>query len=201
MKFAIPFVAALFGSTAVMAATTGVEATFSGSGTAGINVPTLTLVNTGDLGDITGFTLTVGQAATHGIDGWETRTGSSPGIVPTYNPNDFNLSGGGQYDIVGIAFTGFTPGSIFAIGFDVDLNSSNSNEDYRTDVLDGGTLTVTFSGGVVDQFDFDLTPQAFNQSSYVYADSVASAVPLPAGLPLMLTALGGAALLARRKRA
>ena len=196
MKITPILVAGLFCSSSAYAATTGVKATFSGS----TNVPTLLLENTGDLGDITSFSILVGLAGTHGIDGWANPV-LGAGIVPTYNPNDFNLGQGGQYDIVSITFTGFTPGKAFAVDFDVDLNASNTNEDYRTDVLPGGLLTVGFSGGLTTEFGFDLTPTSTTQSSYEYANSIASAVPLPAGLPLMLAALGGMALLARRKRA
>lgn len=189
------YAVALLTAGAAQAATTGVQAVFSGSDE---NVPTLTLTNIGDTGSISGFSMTVGPAATYGIDGWENPV-VPLGVTPTYNPNDFDLNGGGQYDTVGITFTGFTSGLSFSIDFDVDTNFGNTVQDYRTDFLPGGLLVVEFTGGTVSQIDFDLTPASTTQSSYTYSDT--AVIPVPAGLPLMLTALAGAAVVQRRRKA
>lgn len=197
MKRTLLTIAALFVAGSASAATTGFSLTVSDN----LNVPTLVLTNTGDSGEITGLNIAIGNTD-YNFDA-AYNSSSTGGVIATLDATlDGNYSGGLRSNNAIYTFTSFDPTDVFTFDLDVDIDNSNTVEDYRIRMLPGGSITVTFAGGEIGSLFADLTPTTGNNSSpYFYSASFTAApVPLPAGLPLMLTALGGAAVLARRKR-
>lgn len=196
-----PLAAALLIGGTASAATTGFTLTIGGS----TNIPTVTLTNAGDLGSITAFSITMGNADDFNFDGVQSESGSA-GVLTTLTMGDYNINGGstaaGRYSTISYSATGFDPGTQFAYSVDVDSNYGNTTQNYISTLLPGGSFAVTFAGGVQSSFLIDLTATPENNSApYSYSAFATSAeVPLPAALPLLLTALGGAAMVTRRKR-
>lgn len=187
-------------SGAANAATTGFTLTIGGS----TNIPTVTLTNAGDLGEITAFSITMGDADNFNFDGVASRVASA-GVGAGLTMGDTNINGGdtpvGRYSTIAFTAINFMPGGVFTFSVDVDSNYGNTTENYITTLLPGGSFDVTFAGGLQETFSIDLTATPENNSApYSYAASVTSAVPLPAALPLLLTALGGAALVSTRRK-
>lgn len=121
------------------------EMLFSGSA----NVPTVKLTNTSTLEQITEFTLTIGNTGynfdalyqvVHNVGGY---TLLSP---------DSNSGGGARSNVDHVTFTGFDPNEYFQFGTDIDIDNSDTGEDYRTVMFNNGSnpnavLTVKFSNG------------------------------------------------------
>ncbi|WP_425099543.1 VPLPA-CTERM sorting domain-containing protein [Tropicibacter sp. S64] len=201
MKVMLSLTAALLLGTGASAATTGFSLGIAGDN----NVPTLTLTNTGDLGEIVGFDVTMGVSG-YNFDGVGAEYPTS-GVVATLVTGDYNTTGGntaaGRYTTISYTSTGFVSGKNFAYTVDVDSNYANNIQDYQTRMLPGGSFTVHFSGGLTNLLTIDLSPTTGNDSEpYFYSASVTdvAAVPLPAGLPLLIAALGGAVALTRKRR-
>lgn len=197
MKHILSSLAALSLAGTASAATTGFSLSINGNN----NIPTLVVTNTGDSGDISGLTLSIGNTAYNFDAAYNTSSVGS--VLATLDAAlDTNDSGGLRSDTAVFTFSSFNPLDAFTFDVDVDVDSSNTTEDYQLRMLPGGSMTVNFTGGEIGSLFVDLTPTTGNNSEpYSYAASFTPApVPLPAGLPLMLTALGGAAFLARRKR-
>ncbi len=170
------------------------------------NTPTLELTNTGAV-DITSFSMSIGDTG-YNIDEIYTISSSSGTFTSAVILGD-QAQSGIRVDIFGIAFTGFGPGDIARWSVDVDVDSSNSSEDYRSVFFNNGAqpnsvITVAFA---------DLSSAVFTlpddldglDASYLFsaeAESSSTVVPLPAALPLMGAALAGLGLIsARRGRA
>lgn len=208
MKLAI-FAAALLTAGAVQAATTGVTVSITGAnpGQASGNVPTISVMNSGDLGELIGLSVTIGDLD-YNFDGVEDEVAT--GLTSfSLDVGDRNLSSPnnatGRFDTIVYSFTGFDAGDSFDFAVDVDEDNRNSSENFAIRMLPGGSMTFLFAGGVADKLVLDLTPSQGDSDPYSYralasGDPSPAPVPLPAGLPLMLTALGGAAFVARRKR-
>ncbi|MFW2541476.1 VPLPA-CTERM sorting domain-containing protein [Primorskyibacter sp. 2E107] len=204
MKTVFSLLASLLLGTAASAATTGFSLGIAGDN----NIPTLTLTNTGDLGEIIGFDVTMGVSG-YNFDGvTNSSEAASAGVSTTLTVGDYNTSGGstsaGRYTTISYTSTGFTSGGSFSYAVDVDSNYANNIQNYQTRMLPGGSFSVYFSGGLTSSLTIDLTPTAGNMSEpYFYSASVTDAapVPLPAGLPLLIAALGGAVALTRKRRA
>jgi hypothetical protein len=151
--------------------------------------------------------------------------------VDVIGSNSFEWYGKGRYlDMNGSTRTpgrikttigGLTAGKAYTLGFDYGYNRNQG----RTEQLSFGIAGLS---GAINPADFALvTAPAFRKALYrftatapshnlVFADTgttpkdiggaildnvTISAVPLPAGLPLLAAALGGLALLRRRRRA
>ncbi len=199
MKLTALTAAAIISAGAASASTTGFMLDFSGS----VNTPTLALSNTGDLGDITGFTLSLGDTSRN-FDSASNAGATTGTFTFTLDSSlDTNSSGGLRADSVAFTFGGFNPGEVFGFRTDVDIDNRNSRESYINSVLNGGSIVVNFAGGLTDSLFVDLTRPDGEavQPSYSYTAVVKgpAAVPLPAGLPLLLAGLGALGI-ARRKR-
>lgn len=197
MKHILSTLAALSLAGTASAATTGFSLSIGGSD----NIPTLVVTNTGDSGDISGLTLSIGDTAYNFDAAYNTSSVGS--VLATLDAAlDTNDSGGLRSNTAVFTFSSFNPTDSFTFDVDVDVDNSDTGENYQLRMLPGGSMTVNFTGGEIGSLFVDLTPTTGNNSEpYSYAASFTPApVPLPAGLPLMLTALGGAAFLARRKR-
>ena len=117
------------------------------------NTPTLTLTNTSTVESIVGFTLALEQTEFN-FDAYQSFF-SSPGITQTLNRPDSDYNGGLRADDISLSFTGFTPGRSTRSTFDIDQDSSDTIEDYRTILFDlngseannNALVTVLFSGG------------------------------------------------------
>lgn len=163
------------------------------------NVPTMTLTNTSSAGvELTSFRFFIGDSG-YNID--EVYTISAPGMTAVLTEGDA-AQGGARPDAFTIAFTGFEPGESASWDVDVDVDSANTVEDYRTVFFNNGdgsgnaTLAAAFSTGNVLNFtlpDFDPAP-----ASYSFAVS-SSPVPLPAALPLLGAGLAALGVAARRR--
>lgn len=181
------------------AATTGFSLQITGSDN---NVPSLTLSNTGDQGDISSLLLTIGNTA-YNFDAAFNATQVVGSFTFNLGPSlDTNTGGGLRSDNVSYTFGDFGAGEVFGFRVDIDRDNNNTLEDYRSKFLPGGSALVSFDNGLVDSFLVDLTPTADNNSEpYVYsASSSVAPVPLPAGLPLLLAGLGAMGLFRRARR-
>ena len=94
-------------------------------------MPYLELRNTSDAGQITQFTLTIGDT-TKNFD-WATLIEASPGVKFTLQGLDA-VTGSLKNDVLTINFTGFDPGDFvrFRTGLSPDSSSASPIVDYRT---------------------------------------------------------------------
>lgn len=185
------------GASTASAATLGFTLTISGSGQTGANEPRFVLTNNSASAQITDFDFGIGNTG-YNFDGFYNIIAPAGG---TASANvDANTNGGSRVDVINAAFTGFDAGENAQWNVDVDIDTLNTFEDYRTVLWNNGAalntvFTATFSTG--DTLSVT-APDAAVVSSYTFSASSAPAVPLPAGLPLVLTGLAGFALLKRR---
>jgi len=205
MKFTALSLAAVLMAGTASAATTAFTLDISGDR----NVPVFSLSNVGDQGDITGFTLSLGDL-TRNFDSAHNATASTGSFGFALGPNlDTNTGGGLRANSVDFTFTDFNPGEIFGFEADIDRDNSNTLENYITSLLPGGSIVVNFAGGTTSSLFIDLT-RPFSEAplaaySYTAALSVPPPikpplVPLPAGLPLLLAGLGALGIARRARR-
>lgn len=195
--FALAAAATLIAGTA-SAATTGFSLGINGNN----NTPTLTLENTGDMGKISGITVSIGDLA-YNFDAAYQASATSGSFGFTLGSDLDTATGGGlRADSASYKFTDFGSTEKFQFKLDIDIDNKNSMEDYVLRLLPKGSVFVTFEGGLVDSLFADLTPTAGNNSEpYFYAVSETLApVPLPAGLPLLVLGLGALGLVRRARR-
>lgn len=147
------------------------------------NIPTFALTNSSDTANIESFSMTIGDTSRNFDTGTVT---SAPGISFTLNSPDTNLSGGIRSDLVDFSFSfGFEPGATFSFTADVDIDSSNTTQDYRSVLFNNGAapnsvITLGFSGGLNLSQEM---PDASFLSSYSFSQS--EVIPGPAIAPLV----------------
>lgn len=184
---------------AAHAATTGFELVFEGS----VNLPQVSVTNTGDVGSISAFTITIGDTAFN-FDATDSEVASA-GITATRGAGiDSNNLGGLRSDTISYTFTGFTPGRSFEFRTDIDRDNANTAEDFRTRVLPNGSISVSFTDGLTGSLFADLSDGANTTGNrFAFAASVSDVapVPLPAGLSLLALGLGALAVARRRRKA
>ncbi|WP_136634875.1 VPLPA-CTERM sorting domain-containing protein [Pseudooceanicola onchidii] len=195
----------LLTATAATAGTLGYGLTISGSSSVGanFNVPKLSLSNTGDTGEITAFSITVGDTD-YNFDYFSGALTPPAGGTVSITLGD-QTNGGVRYDEVALAFTDFGPGEMSSFFLDIDSDSANTVESFREVLFDNGpalnsVVSVSFSTGdilsmVLPDSQTQLTTYSFGQSKIVDA-----AVPLPASIPLLLAGLGALGVVRSRRR-
>lgn len=205
------------GAADALTVTAAFELTLSGN----TNVPTMTLVNTGDAGfRITGFGLSAGPT-NRGWDYVQSLVAPAGGTATLLAPDDAN--NGARAYAIEIGFTDFDATEQASWIADLDTDTGNLTLDYRTTLFNNGSapnaaLSVAFESLVpglsVAPFaiSFDLPDGTAGQSAYVFSGlrsfelpdptgpGGSAAVPVPAAAPLLIAAMAGLAAVARRSR-
>ena len=177
-----------------------------------INVPKFFLTNTSTAQDLVMFTLTVGDTA-FGFDDVYCPTSarcsggtgfSAPaGGTMVASGGTSTIQGAPRPDFAEFAFTDFDPGEVASWRMDIDSDNANDFVDFRSILIGNGAATpnavatVKFGNGQVVTFTLPETPGVDTGTTARYTFE-ASVVPVPAPVALLLSALGGMALLRRR---
>lgn len=188
-------------ASASQAATTTIGFTFDISGDA--NVPDMVLTNTSASALINGVSLTIGDTDMN-FDQVYTGINTAPVGGGFSIVTGDTAQGGARTDLVALSFTGFGAGLFSEFGVDVDRDTVDTVEDYRDIFFNNGgqdnaELTVSFSTGHTLSL---IMGDGVRQRDYHFSlsDRVAiSTVPLPAGLPLLVGALGLVGFAGRRR--
>lgn len=193
-------------TTASQAATLGFELTISnlldGNGST-TNVPLMTLENTSSSALLTRFTMTIGDTGFNYDAIYFFNP--SPGGTMTLIAGDMDSADAGgnaaRVDTGIIDFTSFDPGETADWRVDIDVDTSDTLEDYRTVLFNNGAATpnaafsATFDTGAV--LTVVATDLPATQTSYTFA--AVQPIPVPAALPMLMAGVGGLAFLRRRK--
>jgi hypothetical protein len=184
---------AVFAGTAAHASVIGFQITLDGD----VNIPTITLVNQSDTALITNFMMTIGNTAYN----WDAVVNvvNPAGGGSILNMPDNNLSGGARSNVIDIDFSGFDPTEFSSFDGDVDIDSSDTSEDFRTVLFNNGGaanshVLVSFSNGT--SLGLDLSDGTPGLTSYTF--SASQDVPVPAGAAMMIGGLAGLTWLRRR---
>jgi len=191
---------ALAVSTPARATLIGVQLDLSGS----TNVPTFELTNTSTSAEIETFIFTIGDTSRN-FDGVEniTETNLPLSFNSVLNSPDDNLAGAVRSNQLNFDFADFNPGGSFGFDADVDIDSANTVEDYRSVFFNNGgepnsVASVVFSNGMT--LDFTLGDQpAPLANAFTFTASRTIGVPVPGTLALFATGLLVAAGLTRRR--
>lgn len=189
--------ASLFGAALMTAATAShaavirFELTIDGSVSDGFNVPQITLQNLSGAHSITNLMISIGDTA-YNWDGVTDLT-SPPGGNSTLNSPDTSTGGGVRSDVLNIGFTGFGPSESISFRADIDIDSSDSGEDFRTVLFnnagaDNSNIKVTFTGG--DMLNVTMPDeQFFTEFTFSARDNVPFTTPAPETFVLILGGL------------
>ena len=202
--------AAIAAAPAAQAAQYAFTLSITGSSAAGanFNVPRFTLTNTSDNGAlIEAFSLTIGDLA-YNFDYFSGALTAPTGGTIAITTGDAS-NGGDRYDLVALAFTDFAGGEFARWFLDVDEDSANTTEDFRTVFFNNGgagtpnaTATVTYEDGLSISTTF--TPTNFQQTTYNFGafqfDEGETEVPVPAALPLAAAGFAALGFAARRRK-
>ena len=115
------------------------------------NEPDFTLTNISDSASLIGFSLTIGDTTRNwdSVHSFTTiNTSGAPLTASLLSPDQVN--DGIRSDQIQMGFTGFDRGDSFTFSGDIDLDNSDTVEDYRTVLFSNGpsdnaVLSVTFS--------------------------------------------------------
>ena len=194
--------ALMLASGTASAATTGFTLVISGNDQ---NIPTLSLTNISTTAMLTEFSMTIGDTSRN-FDQIYTITapaGGSATLIGGSSSQSGNNSASGRTNAFSINFSGFDPSEFARWDVDVDIDNDNTVEDYRSVFFNNGTaqnslVSALFSDGRT--VDLTLPDGANDLSSYTFtAATQVSAVPVPAALPLLATALGALGFASRRR--
>lgn len=180
------------------AASTGFTLLISGNA----NVPTFSLTNDSVSATLTKFTFTIGRSDRN-FDSVDLAANQPAGGSAVANGIDANTSGGLRTDVIDIDFTGFDPGESVSWTSDIDQDpTSNVTRDFRNTFFNNGAFDnsvamAMFSNG--ESASLTLPDTTSGPYSYSAMGAASAAVPVPAALPLMVSALGLASLVARRR--
>ncbi|WP_165915517.1 VPLPA-CTERM sorting domain-containing protein [Rhodovulum marinum] len=179
------------------AATVGFDLTISGEA----NGPVFSLANTSSAATITGGRAVIGNTA-YNFDCVSNPVAPAGGTLGFTTPEVGTCypGGGMRPDEIVFQVTDFDPGETLSFGTDIDRDFSDTSVYDFNVLLNGGRFEVTFAvpdlnGPLVAQFQ----PGQKSYSVSVTTGATPSAVPLPAGGVLILTALGALGAAARRK--
>ena len=195
--------ALMLASGTASAATTGFRLVISGNDQ---NIPTLTLTNISTTALLTQFSMTIGDTSRN-FDEIYTITapaGGSATLTAGSSSQSANNSATGRTNTFSVNFSGFDPSEFARWDVDIDIDNQNTFEDYRRVFFNNGTapnslVSALFSDGRT--VDLTLPDRANNLSSYRFtAATQVSAVPVPAALPLLATALGALGFASRRRK-
>ena len=192
-----------------MAGPIGFNLTINGN----TNVPTFTLTNQSTTAQITDYSVTIGNTDFNfdGVTAQSFTTGSGTATLVTPDASD---SGGIRADLIDFNFTGFDAGEVFQHNGDVDVDNSNTIQDYRTTMFNNGAalnsvITVGFiDDGIVGELVLEM-PDDTNgvQPSYTFSargnidtGQGGGTVPEPGALALFGIGLLGLGVAARRRR-
>ena len=151
------------------------------------NVPVMKLINNSSNGEmITAFQITIGDTRYNFDAVWQENYNIAG--FTRISP-DTNSGGGVRSNVVSYTFTGFDSSEYFQFEADVDIDNSNTGEDYRTVMFNNGgysnaQLTVTFSTGFVSTQVLPDYTLGSNGDTYSIA-----VVPEPASFALLGLAL------------
>lgn len=186
----------LFAGTA-NATTVGFDLVISGSN----NVPTFTITNQSDAGiTLDTFNITIGLLSRN-FDYIRNVAAPAGGTANVTNGDATN--GGTRFDFLEIDYTDFDMGETVSFIADIDQDTGNTTRNYENTLFNNGTApnsvaTATFSNNFVLQLTLD--DRSTTPTSHLFsAREDITPVPLPAGLPLLLTGLGAFAFARRRK--
>ncbi|WP_132546483.1 hypothetical protein [Rhodovulum euryhalinum] len=178
------------------AATVGFDLAISGSA----NGPVFTVTNMSSAARITGGQAVIGNTA-YNFDCVQNGVAPAGGTLGFTTPEVGTCFPGGglRPDEIVFQVTDFDPGETLSFATDIDPDSRDASVYDFNILLNGGRFEVTFA-------DTDLNGPlvaAFQPGQMTYSISAStatpSAVPLPAGGALVLTALGALGLLGRRR--
>lgn len=174
-------------------ATVGFDLTISGDD----NVPTFNLTNTSTAADLTSFAFTIGDTSRN-FDEIYTITTSAGTSSLTFGSTN---QSGARTDSFEISFTGLGVSQTACWDVDVDIDSSNTVENFASVFFNNGAapnsvVTVGFSTGNIIDFTLPdgVAPYSYSQSSDT------SVVPVPPAMPLLAGGLGVMGLMGWRRR-
>lgn len=183
---------------AASATTVGFQLTIAGN----TNVPTFIIENQSDAGiTLDSFSITIGLLARN-FD--YIRNVSAPlGGTATVTNGD-GVNGGTRFDFLSIDYSGFDTSETVGFVADIDQDNSNVTRSYENTLFSNGAgpnsvASATFSNGAMLALTLDDRGSAPTSHVFSISGTAAPAIPLPAGLPLVLTGLGAFAIARRRK--
>lgn len=170
------------------------------------NTPLLRLTNTSTSTQISSFSITVGNTTYNFDSGRSESFSAGAAISSTLVGPDSNNFGGLRADSVGYSFTGFDASEFFQFQADLDIDGSDSTEDFTTVFFNNGAnansvITVSFSDGTVLSQTIPENPSASDANEYTFAQS--QVVPEPTTLTMFglgAIAFAGAAIRRRFRK-